>query len=303
MKISVIIPTLNCEKTIGKLLKRLKYQTQKADEIIVVDSESNDKTVEIAEKEGAKVLRIRRKEFDHGKTRNLAVENAKGDIIVFLSQDALPYDKYLIQNIIKPLETGDIIAAYGRQIVDEKAKPTEFFARNFNYPKIEIIKSKEDIGKLGIKTFFFSNVCSAIKKEGFEQVGGFPSKIIMNEDMFIAAKFILSGYKIAYVPDAKVIHYHNYTIWEQFKRNFDIGVFFADNNWILRYARAEDEGFKYFKEQLRFLWKEKKEWILYGILENIFRYAGYRLGLNHKYIPLSIKLFLSMNENYWLEEN
>ncbi|MGI1690922.1 glycosyltransferase family 2 protein [Thermoanaerobacter uzonensis] len=300
MKISVIIPTLNCEKTIGELLKRLKSQTQKADEIIVVDSESNDRTVEIAEKEGAKVIKIARREFAHGSTRNLAVENARGDVVIFLTQDALPYDEYLIENITKPLEKEDIVAAYGRQIIDEKAIPTEIFARSFNYPEKGIIKSKENIKELGVKAFFFSNVCSAIKKKEFEQVGKFPLKIIMNEDMIIASKFILKGYKIAYVPEAKVIHYHNYSLIEQFKRNFDIGVFFSENEWILQYGKAEKEGIKYLKEEVKFLWQKNKLWIAYAILEDISRYSGYRLGLMHKYLPKSVKLNLSMNKNYWL---
>lgn len=299
MKISVIIPTLNCEKTIENLLKRLKYQTQKADEIIVVDSESDDRTVEIAEKEGAKLIKIKRKDFNHGGTRNLAVENATGDIVIFLTQDALPYDEYFIEYIIKPLENEDVVAAYGRQMVDEKAIPTEIFARRFNYSEKGIIKSKENIKELGIKAFFFSNVCSAIKRKELEQVGKFPARAIMNEDMLIASKFILNGYKIAYVPEAKVIHYHNYGLIKQFKRNFDIGVFFSENKWILQYGKTEKEGIRYLKDEVKFLWQENKIWIIYAILENIFRYSGYRLGLIHKYLPKSIKLNLSINKNYW----
>ncbi|QSZ27770.1 glycosyltransferase family 2 protein [Aceticella autotrophica] len=299
MKISIIIPTLNCEKTIGELLKRLKNQTQKADEIIVVDSESNDKTAEIAEKEGAKVIKIERRDFDHGGTRNLAAENSTGDIIIFLTQDALPYDEYFIENIITPLKNSDIAAAYGRQIADEKAIPTEKFARLFNYPEKGFIKSKENINELKIKAFFFSNVCSAIRRKEFEQVGKFPDNTIMNEDMIIASKLILNGYKIAYVPNAIVIHYHNYSPIKQFKRNFDIGVFFSENSWILQYGKSEGEGIKFLKDEIKYLWQNDKIWTLYAILENAFRFFGYRLGLKHKYLPLFLKKRISMNNNYW----
>ena len=300
MNISIIIPTLNCEGTIEDLLKRLKNQTQKADEVIVVDSESNDRTVEIAEKEGAKVIKIKRRDFDHGGTRNLAAENSTGDAIIFLTQDALPYDEHFIENIITPLKNSDVVAVYGRQIADQKAIPTEKFARLFNYPEKGFIKSKESINELRIKAFFFSNVCSALRKKEFEQVGKFPYKTIMNEDMIIASKLIQNGYKIAYVPNAIVIHYHNYSLIKQFKRNFDIGVFFSENSWILQYGKSEGEGIKFLKDEIRYLWRNDKIWTLYAIVENIFRYSGYRLGLKHKYLPKSIKLNLSMNKNYWL---
>lgn len=300
MKVSVIIPTLNCEKTIEDLLKRLKNQTQKADEIIIVDSESNDDTAKIAEKEGAKVIKIKRRDFDHGGTRNFAVENSTGDAIIFLTQDALPYDEYFIENIVAPLKNSDVAAAYGRQIADEKAIPTEKFARLFNYPDKEFIKSKGNINELKIKAFFFSNVCSAIRRKQFEQVGRFPSKTIMNEDMVIASRLILSGYKIVYAPNAKVIHYHNYSPIKQFRRNFDIGVFFSENSLILKYGKAEGEGIKFLKDEIKFLWHSDKKWIVYAVVDAIFRYSGYQCGLKHKFIPLFIKKRISMNLNYWL---
>lgn len=300
MKVSVIIPTLNCEKTIEDLLKRLKNQTQKADEIIIVDSESNDDTAKIAEKEGAKVIKIKRRDFDHGGTRNFAVENSTGDAIIFLTQDALPYDEYFIENIVAPLKNSDVAAAYGRQIADEKAIPTEKFARLFNYPDKEFIKSKGNINELKIKAFFFSNVCSAIRRKQFEQVGRFPSKTIMNEDMVIASRLILSGYKIVYAPNAKVIHFHNYSPIKQFRRNFDIGVFFSENSWILKYGKAEGEGIKFLKDEIKFLCHSDKKWIVYAVIDAIFRYSGYQCGLKHKFIPLFIKKRISMNPNYWL---
>ncbi|SNX52857.1 glycosyltransferase family 2 protein [Thermoanaerobacterium sp. RBIITD] len=300
MKVSVIIPTLNCEKTIENLLKRLKNQTQKADEVIVVDSESNDNTAEIAEEEGAKVIKIKRRDFDHGGTRNFAVENSTGDAIIFLTQDALPYDEYFIENIVGPLKNSDVAAVYGRQIANEDAIPTEKFARLFNYPEKGFIKSKENIKELRIKAFFFSNVCSAIRRKEFEQAGKFPDNTIMNEDMIIASKLILNGYKIAYSPNAIVIHYHNYSPIKQFKRNFDIGVFFSENSWILKYGKAEGEGIKFLKDEIEFLWNNDKKWIIYAIIDNIFRYSGYQCGLKHKFIPLFIKKRISMNTNYWL---
>ncbi|WP_256201267.1 glycosyltransferase family 2 protein [Thermoanaerobacter thermocopriae] len=117
MKISVIIPTLNCENVIGLLLEKLWNQTMKPLEVIVIDSESDDKTREVARKGGANVIKIKRKDFNHGGTRNLAAEHSAGDILVFLTQDALPRNEYFLENLIKPLEDPMIAASYvGRSL-------------------------------------------------------------------------------------------------------------------------------------------------------------------------------------------
>lgn len=297
--VSVIIPTLNAEKHIQNILKSLKEQSIPS-EIIVIDSSSTDNTIKIAESYGAEMIKIKREDFDHGGTRNLAVNHTRGDILIFLTQDALPYDEHYIENLIKPLEKPDIAAACGRQIPDVNARPLERFARLFNYPPIPLIKSLNDISEYGIKTFFFSNVCSAIRKKEFMELGGFPEKVIMNEDMVLSAKLILKGYKIAYVPEAKVIHSHNYTWIQQFKRYFDIGISLRDNPWILEHAKADKEGAKFLKEEIRYLFKNREyRWIPYAIGETISKYSGYKLGLSYTMIPNPLRKRLSMHSNYW----
>lgn len=297
--ISVIIPTLNAGKHIQKLLTLLKGQSIPS-EIIVIDSSSSDNTVKIAESYGVKTITIKREDFDHGGTRNMAVSHARGDIVVFLTQDAFPENKHCIENLTDPLTNLEIAGAYGRQIPKIDSIPSERFTRLFNYPSTPIVKGKDDISKLGIKTFFFSNVCSAIRKREFEELGGFPEKAIMNEDMVFAAKLILKGYKIAYVPEAKVIHSHNYTWKQQFKRYFDIGVSLKDNSWMLEYVGAEKEGVKFLKEEIRYLFKNREyRWIPYVIGEAISKYSGYKLGLSYNMIPNPLRKRLSMHSNCW----
>ena len=297
--VNVIIPTLNAEKYIQSLLKSLKEQSILC-EIIVIDSSSADSTVKIAESFGAKVITIKKSEFDHGGTRNLAVNISFGDTLIFLTQDAFPADKYLIENLIKPLRNEKIAICYGRQIAKNHSNPLERFARAFNYPEKPQIKGKEQIELLGIKTFFCSNVCSAIKKSVFKEAGGFPEKAIMNEDMVLAAKLIMRGYKIAYEPSAIVYHSHNYSLWQQFKRYFDIGVFLKQERWIFELARAEEEGYKYIKEEIRYLWREKKwYWIPYVFGEAAAKYAGYRLGLIEDKLSVKLKKMISMHKDFW----
>jgi rhamnosyltransferase len=280
MRISVIIPTLNAGVYIEKLLSILQAQDITYSEVIIIDSSSRDNTVDIAQGFGAKTVVIPRYTFNHGKTRNIAAVKAKGDILVFMTQDALPLEYTLLRNLTTPLQIPDIASTFGRQVPKSNASPLEVFARQFNYPETGSIKGIDDIKKYGIKTFFFSNVCSAIKKELFLKVGMFPEDVRANEDMLMAAKLILNGYKVAYIPEAKVIHSHNFSLLQQFRRYYNIGSSLKNNSWILKYTLPEDEGIKLVKEQISFVLKRHNYlWIPYIFLESVTKYAGYKIGL------------------------
>lgn len=280
MQISVIIPTLNAALYIEKLLFMLSEQDAKPSEIIIIDSSSEDNTVEIAKRSGAKTMVIPRHTFDHGRTRNIAAGEASGDILVFMTQDALPFHATLIRNLTAPLGKQGIAAAYGRHIPRPDASPLEVFARQFNYPDSPMIKSMDDIKRYGIKTFFFSNVCSAVMKDIFLNAGMFPEGIRTNEDMLLSARLILSNHKVAYVPDAVVVHSHNYSLFEQFKRYYNIGSALKCNSWILKYAHPEGEGLRFVKEEFRFVLNRHRYYLMpYIFFEYMAKYAGYRIGL------------------------
>lgn len=280
MKTSVIIPTLNAGRSIGQLLTMLLSQDLETPEIIIIDSSSDDDTVAVANKFGAKTMVIPRQAFNHGKTRNIAALEARGDIIVFMTQDALPADNALLQKLTAPLENSKIAATFGKHIPRSDAPPLEAFARYFNYPDRGFVKGINDVKKYGIKTFFFSNVCSSMKKESFLKVGMFPENVRANEDMLIAAKFILNRYEVAYVPEAMVIHSHNYSLFKLFRRYYNIGSSIKDNQSILQNIDAEEEGIRFVKEQIRYLVKQRKYfWLPRIFLESLSKYAGYRAGL------------------------
>jgi rhamnosyltransferase len=283
--VSVVIPTFNAGKYIRKLLSLIKSQTIRC-EVIVIDSSSTDSTVAISESCGAKIISIKKEDFNHGRTRNLAALQTKGEIIVFLTQDVLPCKENSIELLIKPLKNPEIAACYGRQIPDENAIPTEKFARYFNYPETPITKGLDNIQEYGIKTFFFSNAFSAIKRKEFETIGGFPEEVIMFEDMLFAVRLIMKGYKIAYVPEARIIHSHNFTWSEQFERYFEAGVSFKNNPLFLKYAKADKEGGKFLKNEIMYLLHNKSYyWIIYALVESFFKYSGYILGINYDKLP------------------
>jgi len=280
MKLSIIIPTYNAGPDIRELIKRLLVQTVQPFEIIVIDSSSTDETVAIAEELGAKTRIIPQKLFNHGSTRNDAAKEASGDVLVFMTQDAIPADNQLLYHLSRPLQQTLIAGAFARHVPKTAASLLERFAREFNYPEQGSIKGLEDVTMFGIKTFFFSNVCSAINRELFFKAGMFPDGIRANEDMIISAKLMRDGYKIAYVPEAKIFHSHNYSLIEQYHRYYNIGSSLKYNKWILGYAKAEGKGIQYLGEQLRFVMKKKIFSVIpYIFLETIAKYIGFRIGV------------------------
>lgn len=294
--INVVIPTFNAETYIDKLLHALRSQSVDC-EVLLIDSSSTDGTLCVAAGYDIKTSIIKKTDFNHGKARNLGAQACTGDIVVFLTQDALPCDDQCIENLIRPLDDPRIVGSYARQIPYQDAPPPEKFARLFNYPNVPTVKGLQDLPKFGIKTFFFSNVCSAIKIKEFKELGEFPENIVMFEDMIFAAKAILHGYKIAYTPEAKVFHSHDFSLKQQFQRYLEAGVSLRNNNWLLRYATGNSEGVRFLKEEILYLSKRAQyRWIPYILAESVGKYMGYWLGLHYDSLPDRIrKNFVSYN--------
>ena len=108
---------------------------------------------------------------------------------------------------------------------------------------------------MGIKAFF-SNVCSAVRTNAFWEVGGFPQRVVMNEDMVLCARLMRAGYRVKYTAESRVFHFHHYTLPQQFKRNFDIGAFAAQTADLLEIAPAGGEGARLVMGQARYVTQE-----------------------------------------------
>jgi rhamnosyltransferase len=278
--ITVIILTYNAGQRFADLLDSLQKQTLKPTQILVVDSGSTDETCEVARNRNCTVTVIKRSDFDHGTTRNLAASNAKSEFIVFLTQDAVPADKHMIDELIKPMQADSNIAiCYGRQLPRPNAAPLEHFAREFNYPAKPILKTKNDIETLGLKTFFCSNSCSAIRCSIFKKLGGFKNNVIVNEDMLFAANAIFHNYSVYYSATAKVYHSHPFNLAQTFKRYFNIGRFFADNRWLLKQAGLKRYGGGMIKVGIKTFWQKRMPYYIAALLvEFIVKAVACKLG-------------------------
>ena len=300
MKISVIIPTYNAQKYLPQLLESLKQQTITF-ELLIIDSSSTDNTVEIAKEYTNTIIVIPHKEFDHGGTRTKAAKMATGDILIFLTQDALPCHKTILESLLGAFKNPLVSAVYGRQIPYETTHIFGKHLRLFNYPETSYVRTLADKDKYGIKTAFLSDSFAAYKKDSLAQVGWFKNGLILGEDAYVGAKILLKGDALCYCADAKVYHSHSYSIVEEFKRYFDIGVFHKKESWMIEtLGKAEGEGKKYVKSEFSYIFREKKFFrIPEFFLRNALKYLGYKLGQQHKLLPIDLVKKLSLHPSWW----
>lgn len=304
MTVDIIIPVYKPDEKLKKNLIALKKQTRKPEHIFLINTEEQFFPEEVKKllstMPNVSVTHIKKSEFDHGGTRNMGAKMSRADIIFFMTQDAIPANENLVEEIVKPFSNEKVAAVYGRQMADRKQDFLEAFTRNFNYPAESQLKSKDDLERLGIKTFFCSNVCAAYKREVHEQLGGFPLKTIFNEDMIFASKLILAGYSIFYNADAKVWHWHHYTGMQQLRRNFDLAVSQVQYGGLFLKVKSESEGIRLVKETIAYLFQAGKFYLIpYVIYTSGCKYIGYRLGKKYDKLPMQAVRWLSMNRYYW----
>lgn len=298
--VSLIMPTLNAQAYIEPLQNALGQQSFGASELVIFDSESTDGTPEAFEKAGARVEIVPRQSFHHATVRNRGAELAQGDILVFMTQDARPAHPEWLERLIAPLLNGTAAASFARQMPYPDANPLERFARLTNYPEVSRVVSAADIERLGIRAFFFSNSCSAIRRNVFEALDGFPTHTIMNEDMLFAAKLLKSGHRIAYVADAVVEHSHSYNVPQTFRRYFDIGVVFAQAEQDLAGVPLSSEGIRYVSKLFTALLRQGRyAWVPAAFAESAAKWVGVSLGKRHRSLPPALRRRLSLHRNYW----
>ena len=301
MKADLIIPTYKPGDKFRESLQRLSKQSRRPDRIIVINTEEDFFPKDlIGLYDNVEIHHIKKEDFDHGKTRDYGASLSEADILMFMTDDAVSKDRFLIENLLKPFENPEVSAAYGRQIADPKKNYIEYYTRLFNYPRESRLKTKADLPTLGIKTFFCSNACSAYRKKDYDALGGFLHKTIFNEDMIMASKMIEADKAIAYAADAVVWHWHDYKALDQLHRNFDLAVSQTDYGGLFLEVKSESEGVKMVLHTLRHLVSKGKLWLIPKyILDSGCKFIGYKLGRNYQSLPRWLVRKLTMNLTYW----
>ncbi len=306
--VDVIIPLYKPGKELFDLLEKLAGQTVTVQRVILMNTEEKYFTkltygTDFDErfKHLVSVYHLSKREFDHGKTRCFGMGKSNADFCLMMTQDAMPANEKMVENLLEPFRDEKVAVSYARQIPAKDCRVIESYTRRFNYPDESRQKSLADLETLGIKTYFCSNVCAAYRRSVYDELGGFVKRTIFNEDMIYAAKAIKAGYKVAYTAEAEVVHSHNYTNGQQFKRNFDLGVSQAEYPEVFKNVPSEKEGKKMVSSTLKYLWSDKKKkWIPYFCMQCISKYAGYLLGKHYRKLPRFLIMKCTSNKQYWL---
>ena len=242
MNIDIICPLYNAEKVINNQFEQIKKQTiyNDVNKIRYVITKSKDNTLDIVKRIASKnnnvvFKEIETNDFSHSLTRENEAKESDADIIVFITQDVIIEREDWLYNLTKGIKNGECDASYSRQI--SKSKGIEKYTREKNYPEESKIVTKENLPEMGLRTFFFSDASSAIKRETFKKLNYYDQKnLTINEDMYIAYKIIMNDYKIKYCADSVVYHSHNFKLKELYERYKLTGTFFKENNYLDKYG-------------------------------------------------------------------
>ncbi|MBQ9062362.1 MAG: glycosyltransferase family 2 protein [Eubacterium sp.] len=318
LKIDVLIPTHQPGRIFSELLKRLDAQSLRPAHVRVINTEEAywDPQFE-ADYPGLLVEHITKEEFDHGWTRHKMALASDADLLLYMTQDALPADRRLLEHLAEQFLDGNtaargsaedtagdeplrIAAAYARQLPRLDCSTLEKYTRAFNYSRESRIKTKNDLTTLGIKTFFCSNVCAMYDREIYLELGGFPYHTIFNEDMIFARGLIDAGYGIAYAADARVVHSHNYTGKQQFHRNFDLAVSQAQYPEVFADVPAEGEGIRMIRRVAGQVCRAGRPWLVFPLIwQSGCKYMGYLLGKRYRRLPEKLVKRCSQNKSFW----
>ncbi len=297
--VSIILLAKNGEKHLRSLLDGL-YRQRSVDraEVIMIDSGSTDRTLDIAAAYPLRVTRIPPQEFGHGKTRNLGARMARGRFLVYLPQDATPVGAEWLERLLEPFEDPGVAGVYCRQVPRPDASAMEKFFLSHTYPAHSEVKriGKED--GTSLVRCFFSTVGGAIRASVW-QAHPFDESVIMSEDQAWARDVMLSGHAIAYQPAAALLHSHDYSIAGVFRRNFDSGFSIRQIHSGRTGISAGRGAARLAQEALFVLSAGRPADIVRFPLYESARHVGFWLGLHADMLPRRLRRACSHLGYFW----
>lgn len=296
---SIIIPTKNGDKYFRSLLDSLYCQKMIGGaEIIVIDSGSTDRTLDIASQYPVALTRIPPEEFGHGRTRNLGARMARGEFLVYLPQDATPVGPDWLDALLRPFADPAVAGVYCRQVPRPDASAMErWFLLNTYTPQygVRMLGKSDDIT---LSKCFFSTVGGAIRASLWKE-HPFREDVIMSEDQAWSKDVMLAGHSIAYQPAAELIHSHQYGIADIFRRNFDSG-------FSIHQIFSNRTGIS-FTQSVSRLAQEALFVLRSGRLPDIFRFPlyefarhlGFWIGMRAENLPIRVRRACGNLDYFW----
>lgn len=304
MNIAIVIPVFRPDGRLKMCIERLLRQSVMPDRILLNILYENPVDREISEiyiiDERIEIRYAPREEYDRAGSRDTILRELDSDVVIFMVQTAIPQNRYLVEKLTEPFKEERTAVVYGRHMTDDECSPIECCVRQFNYPPKGMIKSLEDAGKLGIRTFFNSNVCAAYRRRAYLETEGFGKRMIAGEDMLAARRLLEKGWQAVYAPEAEVIYYRNDDLHGLWKRNFDIGVAHAEHPEMIENTKPGKEGVRLVRVTSALLRQNHMEEYLGEVLtRSIVRYLAYQLGRNYERLPEGVVRKCSANKEYW----
>ena len=301
-KVSVVIPVLNAAGTLPALLKTLAEQhPSPPDEIVLVDSLSTDDTRRIAlAHTHVRVVPLER--FSHGRARNLGAREATGEIIVLMTQDALPADRHWLAELLEPLADPKVAAVYSRQVPRPDAPPTEKFFLSYHFPPGPPLRRVRPAGRsLTLADVFFSNVSAAVRRDIILRYP-FDETLIMSEDQQFARDLIAAGYAIVYQPSSVVVHSHRYSLGTAFRRYFDSVYSLAKIFPTHDLKVSATMGRRYLRQETGYMLRHHPLYFPYYCLYTLCKMAGVLCSHFADRMPLCLARACSLHRYYWEEK-
>ncbi len=225
-RVTVFIPAWNGADTIEDVLRMVLSQKTDFDfEISVIDSGSRDGTLDVLARYPVRLARIPNEEFDHGLTRNRGIREARGDIVVLLTQDAVPLDDRWLSRLVGVFDDPAVVGAYCHQVPRPDCSPwirdrLRGWTRGDGVPEIRTLPPEVAFESLSpgerLRLVAFDDVASAVRRSVALRIP-FPRRRF-GEDIAWGRAAILAGGALAMVPGAVVMHSNNRSIWYEFRR-------------------------------------------------------------------------------------
>ena len=207
--VSLVVRTHNEGRYLDRVLAAAKGCGPVLTEIVVVDSGSDDATLDIAKAHGAKIVCIEKAEFSFGRSLNLGCAASRGEVVVFLSGHCIPADQSWLANLLEPFLDPQVAGVYGRQIGGEGTKFSEARVFEKYYPPNEPSQGAA----------FCNNANAALRRSVWNRFK-FDEQLTGLEDIALGKKITEAGFRIAYAPEAGVIHLHHES-WAQVRRRYE----------------------------------------------------------------------------------
>lgn len=229
MRVSIVLPVRNAGPDLDGLLAGIRAQRHDFGEVevLAVDSGSSDGTPERLEAFGARVLRIAPETFDHGGTRDLAIEAAHGAVVVLLVQDATPGDERWLANLVREFDDPSVAGVWCRQIARPDAPSVTALrlseslhgARESRIARLPPGRKLADLDPFDrLALCSFDNVCSAVRKSVWRTIRFGPCAFA--EDMIWGKAAIEAGHTIVYTSNAFVVHSHDRSVAYEYRRTY-----------------------------------------------------------------------------------